>query len=730
MSAVFPNDPDDRWRSYTAAAAQTDFSIPFPFQDDDDITILKVALDGTVTTLARPADYTMTGAENPAGGSFFLAVPAAAGEKFLPIGNAVLERVLSIVRGGRYNSAATDEDLDRLMIIAQEHDRDIGRSWKAAYGIAGGQITAGADGELAKFEDGNVVGSGENADTIEGSTAAAVAAAAAAAVSQANAAASAAAAAASAEEIALGLNAKPFVILTSGQSNMANRLALVWAPSPNAKIWDFWAQTDLATRVGTGFLAIPNNLVCVGMSLADRIAREQPLRKVYLIDVAAGGKAIADWGPAPPTYNFRQAIGGNVPAALAAIGATTIDMFVWWQGESDASNASTTYPADFETLMTWLKGHTWFKNETPVMMFGLPPYAESVPGDKYYLKYAGMIKACVANEPGTRRFISTEGFPITLWDPAMPLPYIHMTATGYKAAGEKAALAAIYGMFEPVLPGVVYNPGNFTMSFGASGGFSPTGIGNVTDYQFTKTVAAGTLRMGLTNTASTGAAVHSVTGGAGAWSLIANDLATNFGSLFWGGANGALIAATNAAGILDLAAGGFTTRLSIRSDGLFWSPGAAAPASLPNGGLAPVFVDAETAQLVGRSGGVNRTKTIRLKPSSGSYNPTFSSLSNLDSASGFNWRWTRTDDIVTVVGQVTQDATAAGAYSYEVTLPVNAAAFPTFVAGVDCGVGQGENGIALAVAGANRVKIQGQAVLTTATTHAVMFSYTVAQSDG
>ncbi|MBZ9856762.1 SGNH/GDSL hydrolase family protein [Mesorhizobium sp. CA13] len=134
MSAVFPVNPDARWRSYTAAAAQTVFSIPFPFQDDDDIAILKVALDGTVTTLARPTHYIVAGAGEPAGGSFALTVPAVAGEKYMPIGNAVLERVLSIVRGGRYKSTATDEDLDRLMIIAQEHEREIGRALKGPYG--------------------------------------------------------------------------------------------------------------------------------------------------------------------------------------------------------------------------------------------------------------------------------------------------------------------------------------------------------------------------------------------------------------------------------------------------------------------------------------------------------------------------------------------------------------------------------------------------------------------
>ncbi|TPM06758.1 MULTISPECIES: hypothetical protein [unclassified Mesorhizobium] len=142
MSAVFPVNQDARWRSYTASAGQTVFSIPFPFQDDGDVTVLKIALDGALITLTRPADYTMAGADNPAGGSFTLTAPAVAGEKFMPVGKAVLERILSIVRGGKYKSAATDDDLDRLMIIAQEHDRDISRSVKAAFGTAGADLPA------------------------------------------------------------------------------------------------------------------------------------------------------------------------------------------------------------------------------------------------------------------------------------------------------------------------------------------------------------------------------------------------------------------------------------------------------------------------------------------------------------------------------------------------------------------------------------------------------------
>lgn len=164
MSAVFPINVDQRWRSYAASAGQVLFSVPFPFQDDDDITVLKIAPDGTQTTLSRPANYTLTGAGNPGGGSFTLAAPALAGEKFLPVGAAVLDRVLSIVRGGRYNSAATDSDLDRLMIIAQEQQRDIDRSWKSRLGQAGQEMPSPDPSKILGW---NVDGELENKNAVQ-----------------------------------------------------------------------------------------------------------------------------------------------------------------------------------------------------------------------------------------------------------------------------------------------------------------------------------------------------------------------------------------------------------------------------------------------------------------------------------------------------------------------------------------------------------------------------------
>lgn len=158
MSVVFPINVDPRFRISTAAGGETTYSVPFPFQDNADITVQKVSADGlTTTTLAEPADYTLTGAGNPSGGTVSLVVAAVAGEKFLRKGAAVLDRLTSIARNGRFSSSAIDDDLDRNRIVQQEEARDIGQAAHVALGSAAPLITVGADGKVVAWLGGNLV---------------------------------------------------------------------------------------------------------------------------------------------------------------------------------------------------------------------------------------------------------------------------------------------------------------------------------------------------------------------------------------------------------------------------------------------------------------------------------------------------------------------------------------------------------------------------------------------
>lgn len=166
MSAIFPVTEDERWREHTASAGQTVFPVPYPFQDNADIKVVRINLDGSETTLAEPAHYTLTGAGNPAGGQYVLTTPATAGQRFRSIGEAVATRTTSIVRDGRYSSSAIDADLDRALIHDLENKRDIARAWKSEFGVSGGQIAAGADGTVAMFDVGGNLVEGPSGDQI------------------------------------------------------------------------------------------------------------------------------------------------------------------------------------------------------------------------------------------------------------------------------------------------------------------------------------------------------------------------------------------------------------------------------------------------------------------------------------------------------------------------------------------------------------------------------------
>ncbi|ASY69389.1 hypothetical protein SF83666_c19730 [Sinorhizobium fredii CCBAU 83666] len=115
---------------------------------------------GEWVELSRPEDYTLSGAGASGGGSATLTTPAIAGEEYLALGSAVLDRLSSIVRDGRFNSKTVDDELDRNRIIQQEQARDLKRAYLAPVGSTGGEVLASEPGQfLIRDQDGNIVGS-------------------------------------------------------------------------------------------------------------------------------------------------------------------------------------------------------------------------------------------------------------------------------------------------------------------------------------------------------------------------------------------------------------------------------------------------------------------------------------------------------------------------------------------------------------------------------------------
>lgn len=158
MSIALPIEEDPRFRRYTASQGQKVFSVPFPFQQDEDLSI-QLLIDGVYSEIDRSL-FAISGAMDPQGGSVTFHSGRSAGEVILVVGIAVLERLSSVVRDGRFASKLTDDELDRNRIIQQEQAREARRAIKAPYGNEGGAFAADSPSTLLHVNNqGNIVSS-------------------------------------------------------------------------------------------------------------------------------------------------------------------------------------------------------------------------------------------------------------------------------------------------------------------------------------------------------------------------------------------------------------------------------------------------------------------------------------------------------------------------------------------------------------------------------------------
>ncbi|MBZ9704598.1 MULTISPECIES: sialate O-acetylesterase [unclassified Mesorhizobium] len=223
----------------------------------------------------------------------------------------------------------------------------------------------------------------------------------------------------------------PIVILSTGQSNTARHPAYSWTPQPNLYLWNHDGAVDAATHIGTGFNPMDATTMGYDYSYANEVAKANPLATVYLVKVGQGSLAIAQWmagAAAPDMYGCCK---NNIEAALAVIGASKIDNFLWWQGESDAMAGSTTYFSDFNTVVARFRAETWFPYATPITIMGTS-IVYGTPLDAFN----NMLALLASIEPEFRKFVNTGSLPVAFWDPTFG--YTHLNASGYEQAGKLA----------------------------------------------------------------------------------------------------------------------------------------------------------------------------------------------------------------------------------------------------------------------------------------------------
>jgi hypothetical protein len=238
-------------------------------------------------------------------------------------------------------------------------------------------------------------------------------------------------------------NTRPIVLLATGQSNIAATKTLAWTPATNLRVWNNTVGTT--TSVGTAFAAADATKTGIAYKWASDIARANPSRMVYLVVAAQAGQAIAQWMSGASSPDLFNDCSINVVPALAAVGNTAIDGFMWWQGEADKA-APANYLANFETVITRFKAQSWFPPATPIVVCSLASTADTafVENDLFN----DLLETAVARDADCRKFLYTPTFSGTavFWQTAGGTEGLgHMTAAGYDAAGADAARLFLTG---------------------------------------------------------------------------------------------------------------------------------------------------------------------------------------------------------------------------------------------------------------------------------------------
>lgn len=125
---------------------------------------------------------------------------------------------------------------------------------------------------------------------------------------------------------------------------------------------------------------------------------------------------------------FLTQIENSVPAALAAAGKSTIDMLLWWQGESD-HEFNTRYEIEFEFLMSYLSSKPWWGPQTKIVICGM----NSTAGTGYpTADVMNSRLSALASSAGNRYFANLAA----LVAPSRWNEVYHMTGQGYAESGE------------------------------------------------------------------------------------------------------------------------------------------------------------------------------------------------------------------------------------------------------------------------------------------------------
>lgn len=116
--------------SYNGNGTTVAFSFPYRFLTNADLVVVRVAANGTETTLALGTDYTVTGADDDAGGTVTCVSAPASGARLVIYRSVDITQEVDYITGDSFPAETHERALDRLTMVAQQLQDAVDRSAK------------------------------------------------------------------------------------------------------------------------------------------------------------------------------------------------------------------------------------------------------------------------------------------------------------------------------------------------------------------------------------------------------------------------------------------------------------------------------------------------------------------------------------------------------------------------------------------------------------------------
>ena len=139
--------------SYNGNSSTTVFAYTFKIFDEDDLTVIIRAANGTETTKTITTHYTVSGVGNSGGGNVTMLAAPATGETLVILREQDLIQELDIVPNDPFPADSVEAALDKLTFMVQQHEETLGRTIKASRTntITGSEFTISAASRANKL---------------------------------------------------------------------------------------------------------------------------------------------------------------------------------------------------------------------------------------------------------------------------------------------------------------------------------------------------------------------------------------------------------------------------------------------------------------------------------------------------------------------------------------------------------------------------------------------------